>query len=79
MLELVESCLVLIQAAVEGAIPLQNPRLIKCVRMLYDEKPIGYAPFDLYRPFDENNYNVKDLALFAPLKSAVTAFRWVNS
>ena len=60
-LELIESCLLLIQTAMNGSIPSENPKLIKCVRTLFSEKPIGHAPLDLYRPVGNEIWN-KDLA-----------------
>ena len=62
MLELVESCLLLVQAAIDGSLPLQNPKLMKAVQALFNEKFIGHAPLDLYRAVDNDICNVKDLA-----------------
>jgi hypothetical protein len=60
--ELVESCLLLVQAAMDGSIHLQSPKLNKAVQALFNEKLIGHAPLDLYRAVDNDICNVKDLA-----------------
>ena len=63
-LELIESYLLLIQTAMNGSIPLQNPKLIKSVQTLFSEKLIGHAPLDIYRPVGNEIWNVQDLSGF---------------